>query len=167
MSGLCLGRKRASSVQGTVDRIWQKGKVGGSEFWVLFIDGRRYITRNKNLVANILEGDRVEFTFGFSGHCRELISLKRIPVSPFVTADKLMPSSGVLRQVRMNCLRTASDLLSGDALLPEQKVSLAITIAQKFEGHVLHGTATRLPQQAAEGKHDVEKNMQGRREGRP
>jgi len=135
--GLYPNRIKVVSVQGIVDRIWHNQRADGSEFWVLSIDGQRYSTWDKNLVASVQEGDSVEFAFTESGRYRNLTALKRTGASAFTTADKLRISPESLRIVRMNCLRNAAEMLKDTTLLPEQKVALAINMAQELENHVL------------------------------
>jgi hypothetical protein len=126
-----------SRVQGTVGKIWHNQRADGSQYWVLSIDGQRYSTWDSSLVANIQEGDPVEFAFTNSGRYRNLTAIKRLPGSPFITADKLVPGAGTLRSIRMSCLRTAAEMLKDTTFLPEQRVSLSIAMAKRLENHVL------------------------------
>ena len=113
-------------MQGTVDKIWHNHRADGSEYWVLSIDGQRYSTWDKNMIADVQKGDSVEFAFTDSGRYRNLTALKRLSGSPFPTAGKMAPSPESLRTVKMNCLRTAAEMLKDTTLLPEQKVALAL-----------------------------------------
>jgi hypothetical protein len=147
-------------VQGTVDKIWHNQRADGSEYWVLLIDGQRYSTWDKSLVANVQEGDLVEFAFTHSGRYRNLTALKRLPSSPFVTADRLLPCAGTLRSIRTSCLRTAAEMLKDTTLLPEQKVSLSIAMAKRLENHVL-GSPEAQPEVESEGERQPLENKRG------
>jgi len=140
-------------MQGTVNRIWHNQRADGSEYWVVSVDGLRYSTWDENLVRGIREGDTVEFAFNRSGRYRNLTALKRASPPPFTTADKLVPSPKSLRIVRMSCLRTAAEMVKDSTLLPEQKVSLVLTIAQRLEKHVL-GTGETRSSPSPPGEHD-------------
>jgi hypothetical protein len=124
-------------VRGTIGKIWHNHRTDGSEFWVLSIDGERYSTWDGNLIANIQEGDLVEFTFNKSGRYQNLLAINRLSRSPFLTADMLTTSPESLRMVRMNCLRTSAELLKDTTMLPEQKTSMTIAMAKKLEEHIL------------------------------
>lgn len=124
-------------MQGIVDRIWRNERADGSEYWVLSIGGKRYSTWDQRLIDSIREGDSVEFAFTSSGRFRTITALQRSAGPSFATADKLAPSPESLRITRMSCLRTAAEMLKDTTLLPEQKLSLAITMAERMEEHVL------------------------------
>jgi len=124
-------------MQGTVNKVWHNHRADGSEFWVLSVDGQRYSTWDRSLIKDVREGDPVEFAFTHSGRYRSLTALKRLPGPPSITSDRLGPSPASLRIVRMNCLRTAAEMLKDTTLLPEQKVSLSIAMAKTLEKHVM------------------------------
>ena len=90
-------------MQGTVGKIWHNHRTDGSEFWVLSIDGERYSTWDRNLIANIQEGDLVEFTYDQSGRFRNLKALNRLSRSPFMTADLLTTSRRRFSRVVRQC----------------------------------------------------------------
>lgn len=119
------------SIQGTVDKIWHNHRTDGSEYRVLSIDGQRYSTWDKNMIADIREGNCVEFAFANSSRYRNLTALKRLPGAAPLTADRMAPSPESLRTVKMNCLRTAAEMLKDTTLLPEQKVELAYKYGSK------------------------------------
>ena len=124
-------------MQGTIGKIWQNQRQDGSQYWVLSIDGQRYTTFAKELAEGISEGDRVEFSFYNSGRYRKIAAIQRLP-SRATTATKNSPlSAGSLRIIRMNCLRTAAEMLKDSKLLPEQRLSVVTTIAQQFQQYVL------------------------------
>lgn len=141
-------------MQGTVNRIWHNRREDGSEYWVVSIDGQRYSTWDGDMLANVHQGDSVEFAFARSGHFRNLTALKPVQPAAFVTADTLQISAESLRIVRMNCLRTAAEMLKDTTYLPEQKVALAIEMAAKLEGHVLNPlTKCTTPQEGEQAEH--------------
>lgn len=153
-------------MQGTVEKIWCNQQQDGTQYWVLSIDGTRYSTFNKEFVEDISEGDWVEFSLFNSGRYRRIAALARLPHTAFVTADRLLPNPESLRVIRMNCLRTAAEMLKDTTLLPEQKLAMAITVAERLEQHVLRPPRSDAQQQSedkpddeatkakAEGKND-------------
>lgn len=124
-------------MRGTIERIWQNERADGSKYWVVSIDGKRYSTWDPGLLQGIQSGDAVEFTFTTSGRYKNLLAIKKLDDRQFRTADTLVVSPDALRIVRMNCLRTAAEMLKDTTLLPEKKVSMAISMAQRLEAHVL------------------------------
>jgi len=50
----------------------------------------------------------------------------------------------------MSCLRTAAELVSGANMMPDQKASLAISVAEKLEKHVLRGPVAVASEETAE-----------------
>jgi len=154
------------SIQGTVDKIWHNHRTDGSEYWVLAIDGQRYSTWDKSMIANILEGDSVEFAFTDSGRYLSLTALKRTGDSIFTTVDKLRISPESLCTVRMSCLSTAAEMLKDTTLLPEQKVALALNMAKKMENHILGPQGLSEYRQPAEQADNVEAETESRKEGK-
>ncbi len=124
-------------MRGTIERVWENERADGSKYWVVSIDGKRYSTWDPGLLQGIQSGDAVEFTFTTSGRYKNLLAIKKLDDQQFRTADTLVVNPEALRIVRMNCLRTAAEMLKDTTLLPEQKVSMAISMAQRLEAHVL------------------------------
>jgi len=109
-----------NDMQGTIGKIWQNQRQDGSQYWVLSIDGQRYTTFAKELAEGISEGDRVEFSFFNSGGYRKIAAIQRLS-SRAPTATNNSPLSGEsLRIIRMNCLRTAAEMLKGSKLCPSR-----------------------------------------------
>ncbi len=132
-----------SEVQGVVERIWHNERADGSKYWVLAIGGKRYSTWDRQLIENIREGDTVGFAFTHSGRYRNLTALRRSPGPSIITTGTLVRVPEALRATRMSCLRAAAELLKETTLLPEQRLSLAITLAERMEEYVLrHGKET-------------------------
>ncbi len=133
-------------MQGTVEKIWQNQRQDGSQYWMLSIDGQRYTTFAKELAEGISEGDRVEFSFYNSGRYRKIAAIQRLS-SRAPTATKNSPlSAESLRIIRMNCLRTAAEILKDSKLLPEQRLSVVTTIAQQLQQYVLRPPGDDPPQ---------------------
>ena len=140
-------------MQGTIGKIWHNHRTDGSEFWVLSIDSERYSTWDRNLIANIQEGDLVEFSYDQSGRFRNLKAINRLSRSPFMTADLLTTSPESLRLVRMNCLKISAELLKDTTMLPEQKTSMTISMSKKLEEHIL--TPLKVKQNLEENKAEI------------
>ncbi|MDK2464137.1 MAG: hypothetical protein QI223_05140 [Candidatus Korarchaeota archaeon] len=124
-------------MQGTIERIWENERADGSKYWVVTIDGKRYSTLEQDLLQGLQRGDAVEFTFTTSGRYKNLLAIRKLDDQQFRTADTLVVSAEALRIVRMNCLRTAAEMLKDTTLLPEHKVAMAISMAERLEAHVL------------------------------
>ena len=160
MSVPCHRHPKVTTVQGTVDSIRRNERPDGSEYWVLSIGGQRYSAWDSDLVEGVQAGDRVEFAFTNAGRYRNLTALKRLaPAEPASAALAAVPES--LRIVRMNCLRTAAEMLHNTSLLPEQRLSTAIALAERLERHVLGQSAddagsddTGPEAEQTRGKHD-------------
>jgi len=149
-------------MQGTVQKIWCNQRQDGTQYWVLSIDGTRYSTFTKEFVEDISEGDWVEFSFFNSGGYRKIAAIQRLSSRPTTTTSNSPLSAEALRIIRMNCLRTAAEILKGSKLLPEQRLSVVTTIAPQLQEYVLRPPGDDRPQQRkpkaakakAEGKHD-------------
>jgi len=137
MSDLLPIKKKVKRVQGTVEKIWHNRRADGTEYWVLTIDGKRYSTWDSEHVAYIREGESVEFAFTQSGRFLNLTAIRRIDGTVRISSDKIRVNNECRCNVRINCLRTAAEMLKGSTSLPEQKVDLAINMAQNFEKYVL------------------------------
>ncbi len=147
---------------GKVDNVWKNERADGSEYWVVSIDGKRYSTWDGTVAGNVQSGDPVEFAFTTSGRYRNLTALKRAPVGS-APADELvqLPPEPV-RIIRMNCLRTAAEMLKDSTLLPEQKASMAIALAARLEAHVLFApVASQEPTETQ----DAETRQEGQNDG--
>ena len=138
-------------MQGIVDDIQRKERTNGAEYWIVSISGQRYSAWDKKTFEDVLAGDQVDFTFTTSGRYRNLKSMRRLPPASFVTADNLLLAPEPLRIIRMNCLRTAAEMLRESTLLPEQKLALVQTMAERLEQHVLRPPATGTRQQPKPG----------------
>jgi len=133
-------------MQGTIGKIWQNQRQDGSQYWVLSIDGQRYTTFAKELAEGISEGDRVEFSFYNSGRYRKIAAIQRLPHAASTAANSSPLSAESLRIIRMNCLRTAAEMLKDSKLLPEQRLSVVTTIAQRLQQYVLRPPGDDPPQ---------------------
>lgn len=126
---------------GTISKIWRNEREDGSHYWVLSIDGERYSAFEADLVKHLNEGDFVEFTYTQSGKYRNLVCIKPVSRFGFGACDGPSVPPEAIRILRMNCLRTAAEVLKGSSLRPEQRASAALEIAEKLEGHVLRPDA--------------------------
>ena len=133
-------------MQGTVEKIWCNQRQDGTQYWVLSIEGTRYSTFNKELVEDISEGDWAEFSFFNSGGYRKIAAIQRLPSRATTATNNSPLSAESLRIVRMNCLRTAAEILKGSKLLPEQRLSVVTTIARQLQQYVLRPPGDDPPQ---------------------
>jgi len=76
----------------------------------------------------------------------------------FVTADRLSAVPEAIRIVRMNCLRTAAELIKDANTLPDRKLAMVMTAAEQLEQHVLRppedNVSNAPPRDKPEAKHD-------------
>jgi len=128
-------------MRGRVERISRSERPDGSEYWIVTIDGRRYCTWDRSHVEGIREGDAVEFAFTRSDRSCNLTAMRPLGLPGFVRADRLLSRSASPRFVRMNCLRTAAELIQGLNALPDRKAAVAVETARTFEAYVM-GQAT-------------------------
>jgi hypothetical protein len=140
---------------GKVDRVWQNEREDGSTYWAIRIDGVRYTTWDRKLAEGIQPGDPVEFAFTNAGKYRQLTALRRTSETAPGNADRAQTSVRRTCKVRLSCLRTAAALVADTNLQPEQRASLAIALADRFEQHVL-GAATTQTQQDYVGAADTQ-----------
>jgi hypothetical protein len=136
---------------GKVDNVWRNEREDGSQYWVVSIDGKRYSTWDAKLAGDVQPGDPVEFAFVNSGRFRNLTALKRAPPSGVPTPEEPQVAPERMRVMRMNCLRTAAELLRDTTALPEQKTSMAIALAERLQTYVQSGQAPHESQPTASG----------------
>ncbi|MFC1560872.1 hypothetical protein ACFL4V_00175 [Candidatus Latescibacterota bacterium] len=140
---------RVVTVRGKVEGIRSFRRSDGSEYWVLTIDGKQYSTFDPEHVSYIREGETVEYSYTDSGNYKRIVAIRRICKNSDCSNRKLTPET--VRIVRMNCLRTAAELISDTKITPDGRASLAIEIARKLEDHVLLPQADYTPDAVKEG----------------
>ena len=136
-------------MKGKVEIVRRFGRSDGSEYWVLTIDGKQYSTFDPEHISYIQEGDSVEYSYTVSGNYKRIVALRRIPKSGESGSRK--PAPETLRIVRMNCLRTAAELVRDVNVTADSRVALAIEIARKLEEHVLLPQVDYTPDAVKEG----------------
>jgi len=122
------------TVEGTLENIRRGSREDGSEYWVLTIDGKKYSTYDSEHVSYIQEGEKVEFSYTYSGSFKRIIAIRRLGSGQIEARTR--PEA--LRIVRMNCLRTAAEMIRDAEVTPGGRADLVIVIAKRLEEHVLH-----------------------------
>ena len=117
-------------MKGKIDKIWENESKDGKKYWVLSINGKRYSVWDEDYLNGVDEGAMVEYNWKKSGKYQNITELRKIrSEDPYlIQKDEQI--------VRMSCLKSASELLSGMDMEPEKKADMAIGIARKFQKYV-------------------------------
>ena len=117
-------------MKGKIDKIWENESKDGKKYWVLSINGKRYSVWDEDYLNGVDEGAMVEYNWKKSGKYQNITELRKIrSEDPYlIQKDEQI--------VRMSCLKSASELLSGMDMEPEKKADMAIGIARKFHKYV-------------------------------
>jgi len=117
-------------MQGRINKIWENESKDGKKYWVLGIDGRRYSVWDEDYMKDLGEGSLIEYSCKKSGKYNNITDIKKIQT------DEPYSNRKDEQIIRMSCLKSASELLSGIDLEPEKKADVAIGIARKFQKYV-------------------------------
>lgn len=117
----------------TVDKIWENETSNGKKYWVLQIGDERYSVWDSELVEGLNEGDRIEYEWRKSGDYKKITVLTRYPPGEALDSQ---PSRKDMQIIRMSCLRSATEVLSGTNAKLDKKIEMALDIAKQFEKYV-------------------------------
>jgi hypothetical protein len=120
-------------MKGNVEKIWENETANGKQYWVLQIGDDRYSVWEPELVAGLVEGDAVDYDWKKSGQYKKITSLARYPLQDVPQSPGERKNSQI---IRMSCLRSATEILSGFEEKLEKKVEMALNIAKQFESYV-------------------------------
>lgn len=118
-------------MRGRINKIWENSSKEGQKYWVLSIDGKRYSVFDGDYVDGLEEGSVVEYDANKKGKYNNITALKKIQVD-----DDSYLSRKDEQIIRMSCLKSASELLSGIDMEPDKKADAAIGVARKFQRYV-------------------------------
>jgi hypothetical protein len=119
-------------MKGVIDRIFQNETAAKKKYWVLSIGGERYSVWDEKYIKGLKEGNEIDFDWAPSGDYKKITDISKISMDP----TDLPHSSRETQILRMSCLKSASSLLSGTDLTPEEKGTSTLNLAKKFEKYV-------------------------------
>ena len=132
-------------MQGILESVREKTSEKGYKYWTVIISGQSYSVWDEELLRSVRPGDRVEFSFTQSGQYRKIVEIRRGSHTGLRQNPWLNQQAEKGRQIaRMNCLRTAAQLIESKRLDPTRKAELALRIAAQLEQYVL-GQASSSP----------------------
>lgn len=116
-------------MEGRIEKIWDNESKNGRRYLGISIDGQRYTLWEEKYFGRFNEGDLVEFEWKKSGKFRNITEIYPLNDEPF--QEKKHTDI-----IRMSCLKSASELISGSEIDPGKKADLAVEFARKFENYV-------------------------------
>jgi hypothetical protein len=119
-------------MEGTIDKIWENETKGKKQYHVLEIGGEKYSVWDSKMMEGLGEGSRVAYDWKKSGDFRKITDLRKIDSDPAT----YRPDRKAMEIIRMSCLRSASEILHGFYIEPEEKARKALDIARDFEKYV-------------------------------
>jgi hypothetical protein len=117
-------------MKGTVEKIWENRSKNGQKYLSLVIDSQKYSFWDEKYFDQIQEGMLIDFDWKKSGKFKNIIK-----ITPR-EEDNLYSDRRQESIIRMSCLRSASEILSGSKIPYEQRMDKAIEIARKFEKYI-------------------------------
>lgn len=121
-------------MKGTVDKIWENQTKGKKMYHVLEIGGEKYSVWEEKLMEGLGEGNEVEYEWAKSGDFRKITDLRKIQTGP--GPDPYERDRKSVDIIRMSCLKSASEILYGLFIDPDEKTEKAIEISKRFEKYV-------------------------------
>ncbi|RKY67595.1 MAG: hypothetical protein DRQ24_12660 [Candidatus Latescibacterota bacterium] len=123
-------------MRGKIERIWENQTKDGEKYWVLSIDGKNYSVWDPAVLEGLSEGMEVEYEFRRSGKYNRITDLKKLDTSQ-QGPDVENPRD--LKIIRMSCLRSAVEVLSGYGSELEERIEKTLEVSRRFERYVLNG----------------------------
>jgi len=117
-------------MEGKIEKIWENEK-NGKRYWVLEIGGEKYSVWDEKYVDGLSEGSVVDYNWRQSGNFRKITDLRKLDVQPLNTKNEQI--------VRMSCLRTAGEIISGERLDLRLKIERVLDTSKIFEKYVVTG----------------------------
>ena len=117
-------------MEGKIEKIWENEK-NGKRYWVLEIGGEKYSVWDEKYVEGLSEGSVVDYDWRQSGNFRKITDLRRLDVQPLNSKNEQI--------VRMSCLRTAGEIISGERLDLRLKIERVLDTSKIFEKYVFTG----------------------------
>lgn len=125
------------TIKGRIEDIKLKLAKNGNKYISLQVDGQRYAVWDQSLLAKVHVGDVVEYKAEPKGRFSELTYLEVVEtgnndMAAFNSYDEMRTK----QIVRMSCIKSASSIVSGMDLMPEEKPEKTIGVAKQFEKYV-------------------------------
>lgn len=118
-----------------IEKLWQDEVPSGQTHLVLDIGGQRYSLWDNDWMGKLQEGDLVEYDWKKAGTFRNITSIERIDTYTSPNSSKEKGEHAL----RMNCIKSASRILSDLDVEPKRKVQLTIAAARHFERYITNG----------------------------
>ena len=134
-------------MKGTIDKIWENETRDNKKYHVLEIGGEKYSVWNGKMLEGIGEGSVVEYDWKKSGDFRKITELSKIDSEP--GQEPYRPDRKAMEIIRMSCLRSASEILHGFYIEPDEKAMKALDIARDFEKYVTYREEAHEDKKAA------------------
>ena len=124
-------------MKGTIEEIITNDLKDGRTYQTLVIDGQKYSLWDKDQFGKYTEGDSIDFEWTSSGRYKNISKI----ADPTEQKLSLDDDGGNGQQgdehiMRTCCLKYATQIISELELNPEEKISLALETAQKFENYI-------------------------------
>ncbi len=131
-------------MKGIIDRIWQNKTKDEKNYWVLNIDGQNYSVWDKKYIEGLQEGAMVEYEWATSGDFKKIVEIRKIDGQPTrEREDKLHARNQQI--IRMSCIKSATMLVSNSDGDPDEKGTMTLGLARKFERYVTDGDEDQKP----------------------
>lgn len=133
-------------MKGEIEKIWKNKTPDGRRYDVLQIGGVRYSLWDEGYLDTLQEGQTLEFDMRESGEYKNICKIydpaeaknpsEADALPPETTANGNGKSQKSRQIVRMSCLRSASQILSGSRIPAGERAEKTIEIARKFEKYI-------------------------------
>lgn len=117
-------------MKGQIEKIWDNESRNGQRYLGLAIDGQRYTLWEEQYFDQLQEGDVIDFEWNKSGRFKNITKIAYANNGSKYQEKKLQSI------IRMSCLKSASELISGSDVEPGNMAEMAIDFAKKFEDYI-------------------------------
>jgi len=122
-------------MKGVIDRIFENTTKKKMPYWVLSIGGENYSVWDKKFMEGLQEGATVEYEWVASGDFKKVTEIRKIDMEPGLErAEKAYNRNQQI--VRMSCIKSATVLVSNFEAHPDEKGTITLGLARKFEDYV-------------------------------
>jgi hypothetical protein len=122
-------------MKGKIDKIWQNETADGRRYDVLQIGGEKYSLWDEKYFGRIQEGQVLDFKFRESGDFRNITEIYE-PTGQQTSDRKDYAQERLKKIIKMSCLKSASEVLSGSKIPYADRAGKAIEIARRFERYI-------------------------------
>ena len=118
-------------MKGRIERIEEKHARNGQTYLLLSIDGQNYSLWDGKAFDGVREGDLVEYKWKQSGDYRNITD-----IAPVAEPSGNGQPVREVQILKMSCLKSASTILGNLDCEPDERVTLTIGAARRFEKYV-------------------------------